>query len=313
MVRARPPAPAPRVSVLMPSFGQARCIRRALDSLLAQTMADWEAVVVDDGSPDHTLEAAAPWLADGRIRYTRLEHNAGLGHALNVALAQARAPLMAYLPSDDVWYREHLAQLAALLGEAPQAVLAFSGVRHHYNRSAQGQVAGNCLQLVQCMHRRTGERWAERAELESDDLERLFWSRLRGRGEFVGSGALTCEWVSHPDQRHRLMREPERGNAPFRQHYGVSQPLCFHSSVGNAVDEVGQYRDMRERAGAPFAADGLKIQLVGELAYNAERVLALEEQGHALYGLWMRRPVWFNTGGPMLFGHVQSWSRSSAR
>ncbi|MDQ2828890.1 MAG: glycosyltransferase [Chloroflexota bacterium] len=42
----------PAVSVLMPTYGHAPFIRRALDSLVAQTVADWELIIVDDGSPD---------------------------------------------------------------------------------------------------------------------------------------------------------------------------------------------------------------------------------------------------------------------
>jgi hypothetical protein len=294
-----------RVSVLMPSFEQAHFIRRALDSLAAQSFAHWEAVIVDDGSLDHTLEAVAPWLADERIRYVRLAKNAGLGAALNAGLEQAVAPLVAYLPSDDVWYRDHLAQLVACLDAAPQAVLACSGVRHHYNRSAPAQIPGSWLQLVQCLHRRTPDRWVERAELESDDLDRLFWNRLRTRGDVVATGNVTCEWVDHPLQRHKLMQEPVGGINPFRQHYRVGQPLRFHTSVGNAIDEAGQYHHMRARAGTPLGSTGLKILLVGELAYNADRVLALEEQGHALYGLWMPGPHWYNAVGPMPFGHVE--------
>src|SRR5215212_4142006 len=44
----------PRVSVIMPTFKQARFLRRAIDSLLDQTWSDWELIVVDDGSPDDT-------------------------------------------------------------------------------------------------------------------------------------------------------------------------------------------------------------------------------------------------------------------
>jgi hypothetical protein len=295
----------PRVSVLMPTFEQAHFIGRALGSLAAQSFTAWEAVIVDDGSLDHTLEAAAPWLADERIRYVRLAKNCGLGAALNAGLDQTAAPLVAYLPSDDVWYRDHLARLVACLDAAPQAVLACSGVRHHYNRSAPAQIPGCWLQLAQCLHRRTPERWVERAELESDDLDRLFWNRLRTHGDMVATGTVSCEWVDHPRQRHKLMQEPTGGINPFRRHYRVTQPLRFHSSVGNAIDEAGQYRHMRERPGAPLATTGLKILLVGELAYNADRVLALQEQGHALYGLWMPHPHWYNTVGPLPFGHVE--------
>ncbi len=297
-------AGAPRVSVLMPTFEQSRFLPRALDSLRAQSLAEWEAIVVDDGSRDATPEVLAPFVDDRRIRIVRLEHNTGLGHALNVALEHARAPLVAYLPSDDVYYRDHLERLAAMLDGTPDAVLAFSGLRHHYNRSVPGMLEGSWLQLVQCMHRRVPESWTERAELESDDLERLYWSRLRAHGRFVGSGEVSCEWVDHPDQRHKLMQEPLGGINPFRRRYRVTQPLRFHSSAGNAFDEVEQYRAQRARPATPAAPDGLRILLVGELAYNADRVLALEELGHELYGLWTPSPYGFNTVGPLPFGHV---------
>jgi hypothetical protein len=53
--------------------------------------------------------------------------------------------------------------------------------------------------------------------------------------------------------------------------------------------------------------------LVGELAYNPERVLALEERGHRLYGLWTPEPYWFNAVGPMPFGHVEDLPRERWR
>ncbi|MES2317868.1 MAG: glycosyltransferase family A protein [Pseudomonadota bacterium] len=295
----------PQVSVVMPTFEQCHFIRRALDSLLAQTLENWELIVIDDGSQDATAATLQPYLADPRIRYLHMLHNHGLGHALNETMTHARAPLLAYLPSDDIYYRDHLQQLCDCLAADAQAVLAFAGARHHYSREASGQIPGHALQLVQCMHRRTQLRWITRDELESDDLERLFWARLRAEGAFIGSGAASCEWVDHPHQRHKLMQEPVGGINPFRRHYRVSQPLRFHTTVGNAIDEVEQYRAMRERPSHAAQAGGMKILLVGELAYNADRVLALEEQGHQLYGLWMEQPYWYNTVGPLPFGHVQ--------
>jgi hypothetical protein len=85
--------------------------------------------------------------------------------------------------------------------------------------------------------------------------------------------------------------------------------MRFHSSVGNPIDEVEHYRRFRDRPDTPPAEDGLKILLVGELAYNPERVLALEERGHRLYGLWTDAPYWYNTVGPLPFGHVQDLPR----
>lgn len=316
MPHAPPPhAPAydPIISVLMPSFEQAAFIGRALASLQGQTLRDWEALVVDDGSEDGTAQAVAPYLADARIRYVRLPRNEGLGRALNTALDGTKAPLVAYLPSDDVYYPRHLQQLAEALAESPHAVLAHAGMRHHYNRWSPGQLPDDCLQLVQVMHRRTGLRWIERAELESDDLDRLYWARLHDAGAFTGTGEPSCEWVDHPGQRHKRMREPVGGINPFRLHYRVAAPLRFHTTAGNAIDEDALYRHLRARPPTPRAADGLRILLVGELAYNAERVLALEEQGHALYGLWTESPYWFNTIGPLPFGHVTELPRGDWR
>ncbi|MGN6702324.1 MAG: glycosyltransferase family 2 protein, partial [Burkholderiaceae bacterium] len=306
-----PAAGCPSISVLMPTFEQSRFLPRALDSLLAQTLTDWEAVIVDDGSRDGTAQAAQPFLADARFHYCRLPDNTGLGNALNQALAQSSAPLIAYLPSDDVWYRDHLASLKACLDAAPQAALAYAGVRHHYNREAPGAVDGHTLQLVQCLHRRSAARWIARDELESDDLDRLYWNRLREEGAFVGSGRVTCEWVDHPMQRHKLMREPVGGINPFRVYYRVREPLRFHTTAGNRIDEAGQYRRQRERPDTPTALDGLKILLAGELAYNADRVLALEERGHRLFGLWMSDPYWYNAVGPLPFGHVEDLPREN--
>ena len=263
----------PVVSVLMPTYGQSAFIERAIDSLRAQSLSAWELVVVDANRDDETARRVGAIAgADDRVRLMRMPE-AGLGHALNVALDAARAPLVAYLPSDDVWYRDHLQSLVALLEERPDAVLAHAGVRHHYNREVPAEPPGEPLQLVQCVHRKVDARWIERDDLETDDLDHLYWQKLREAGAFIGSGRVTCEWVDHPAQRHKLMREPTGGINPFRVHYRVQTPLRFKSTVGNLIDEPGQYAAARTLAAHKAGETGLRIVLVGELAYNADRVL----------------------------------------
>lgn len=301
----------PRVSVLMPTFNQAAFVQRALDSLCDQSLSEWELIVVDDGSTDDTAGRLAPYLGDPRVCYERLAHNQGRGAALNAALGMARAPFIAYLPSDDVYYREHLENLLSVLEANPGAVLAFSGVRHSYNRMAEGQIPGKWLQMVQVMHRRVPERWLERTELVSDDLGRLYWDRLANHGDFAATGSVTCEWVDHPGQLHKLLQEPIGGINTYRSWFNVPHPLRYHTTEGNYIDEVEHYRRFRERPDTPLAADGLKIVLAGELAYNPERVLALEERGHKLYGLWMPNPYWYNSVGPVPFGHVEDLPRDN--
>jgi hypothetical protein len=296
----------PRVSVLMPTHDHAAFIARAVSSLRAGRLNAWELIIVEDGraGADADADVLARFIGDPRIRIVRLDRNQGLGAALNIGLDHARAALIAYLPSDDVYYPEHLESLVGLLDREPDAVLAYSGVRHHYNRTSPGGIDGTWLQLVQVVHRRTPDRWLERADLVTDRLDWMYWNGLRRRGAFAGTGEVTCEWVDHPGQRHKLLREPAGGINLYRQRYRIAHPLHFHTSVGNRIDEGERYRQFRERPDTPPAPDGLRIVLAGELAYNAERVLALEERGHRLFGLWMPDPYWYNTVGPLPFGHV---------
>jgi glycosyltransferase involved in cell wall biosynthesis len=130
----------PRVSVIMPTYAHAHFIRRAIASLSAQSFTNWELVIVDDAAPDDTADIIAPMLADPRFVYLRHPVNLGLGAALNIGLAGARGEYITYLPSDDVMYADHLATLVASLDSAPDAKLAYSGVRLHYNCFAEGQI-----------------------------------------------------------------------------------------------------------------------------------------------------------------------------
>ncbi len=295
----------PAISVLMPTYKQAAFIGRAIESLKAQSLTNWELWIINDGSPDETETVVQPYLTDPRIHYHAWPQNQGMGAALNYALTCADAPLIAYLPSDDLYYPNHLASLAQALDQTPQAVLACSGIRHHYNRYSDGPIENLGLQLVQTLHRRTTDRWLERRELVTDDLERMFWAELRKQGEFIHTRECSCEWVNHPWQRHKILQEPLGGINPYRLYYRVREPLHFHTTVGNEINEIDHYRRFRERPDTPLAPDSLKILLVGELAYNAERILALEERGHKLYGLWTPEPHWYNNVGPVPFGHIQ--------
>ena len=303
----------PRVSVVMPSYDQEAWLPAAVGSLLAQTLTDWECVVIDDGSPGDVEDALGDALEDPRVRLEVLPRNGGLGAALNRGLDLTSAPYVAYLPSDDTWHAEHLATLVAALDADPDAGLAVAGVRHGQGLTATdspGRIPGEPLQLVQVLHRRTADRWLERSELTTDDLDGMLWSRL---GRPVETGRVTCEWTWHPRQRSAVLREPWGGLNPYRARYRVQEPLRLQSTVGSLHDEVEQYRHLRERPDTPRADDGLRILLVGELAHNPERVLALHERGHELHGLWTPDPLWFNAVGPLPFGHVAEVPRDDWR
>lgn len=302
-----------RVSVVMPTYDQDAFLPAAVHSVRSQSLADWELVIVDDGSPGDTAASLGDALEDPRITLLTLPRNMGLGAALNRGLEATAAPYVAYLPSDDTYFAQHLATLADALDAHPGAPLACAGIRHHEHQVAIGRIAGEPLQLAQVMHRRTAERWLERSELTTDDLDRMLWNRLLAGAEPLMTGEVTCEWGHHPAQRHLAMREPHGGVNAYRSRYRVQHPLRFQSTVGALHDEIAQYDELRRRPSSPRSADGLRILIVGELAHNPERILALEERGHELHGLWTDTPVWFNTVGPVPFGHIADVPRENWR
>jgi len=104
IVHAR--APPPQVSVVVPLYNQGHLLRETLDSVVAQTMSDWEVIVVDDGSTDGTREVARnmtrAYAERGhRVRFTTKE-NGGLADARNFGLRLARAEMVLPLDGDDL-------------------------------------------------------------------------------------------------------------------------------------------------------------------------------------------------------------------
>jgi glycosyltransferase involved in cell wall biosynthesis len=97
----------PAVSAVIATYNQARFLPAALDSVLGQTLTDLEVIVVDDGSTDETPQVLARYRSDPRIRVERIV-NSGPAAARNHGWRRARAPLVAFLDSDDVWLPEKL-------------------------------------------------------------------------------------------------------------------------------------------------------------------------------------------------------------
>lgn len=114
---------SPRVAVIVPAFGVAHLLGEALDSLQAQTLADWECVVIDDGAPDDVAGAVAPFLGDGRIRFLATD-NRGVSTARNRAIAATSAPYIALLDGDDRFRPDYLQRAVAELDAHADARLA---------------------------------------------------------------------------------------------------------------------------------------------------------------------------------------------
>ena len=110
-------ASIPRVSVVMPSYNAQACIGRAIESVLAQTMQQFELIVVDDASTDGTQALVHAITAkDSRIKHIALSSNRGPAYARNVGIAAARGEWIGLLDADDAWRTDRLDQLLRTSG-----------------------------------------------------------------------------------------------------------------------------------------------------------------------------------------------------
>jgi glycosyltransferase involved in cell wall biosynthesis len=120
----------PMVSVIIPSYNTARYIAETLDSVFAQTLKDYEVIVINDGSPDtDALEKIIQPYRD-RILYLKQE-NWGLAAARNTGIRRSRGEYLAFLDSDDAWAPEYLAEQMKLFQRAPELDVVYSDNRRY--------------------------------------------------------------------------------------------------------------------------------------------------------------------------------------
>jgi glycosyltransferase involved in cell wall biosynthesis len=225
--KAAPPSaavPAPRVSILIPTYNQERFMGRAVVSALAQDYADLEVVVVDDASTDETAQAAHIWSGDPRFRFVRNPRNLGRVANYRHALAeQGRGDWVLMLDGDDyLGDPSFISQACAALARHADRPIVFAqaGHRVRYLDGKQADVdilptiglpelplaAGDYLRFVfetgffthlgALYNRREALRVGfYTAEISASDMDSLF--RLALEGEVLLLNILAGCWVQH--------------------------------------------------------------------------------------------------------------------
>ena len=143
-----------RISVIIPTFNRAQVLRRALDSVLNQSLAPDEVIVVDDGSTDETAQLLSSHYP--RVNYL-YQPNQGVSSARNHGVQEATGNWLAFLDSDDEWLPGKLKQQMTALQQRPQYRLCHTDeiwIRNgrrvnpmHKHAKAGGHIFTNCLPI----------------------------------------------------------------------------------------------------------------------------------------------------------------------
>jgi MoaA/NifB/PqqE/SkfB family radical SAM enzyme/tetratricopeptide (TPR) repeat protein len=146
-------AASPMVSVVIACYNQAQFLPQAVQSVVEQTFADWEIIVVNDGSPDATSAVCRDLAARWPERSIRcLERpNGGVSDARNAGIAVARGKYVLPLDADDKLHPGMLAKTVALLEARPEVAIAYTDTIHFGAVSAQ-VFAGHFTLASLCQH-----------------------------------------------------------------------------------------------------------------------------------------------------------------
>ncbi|MEN6627596.1 MAG: glycosyltransferase family A protein [Candidatus Sumerlaeia bacterium] len=210
---------SPAVSFVIPCYNCAPWLGAALESLVAQTSPDWEAIVVDDGSTDDSAAVAADYAArDGRVRLIR-QPNAGVGAARNSGAREASGRRLVFFDADDLMHPEFVEVMSGVLDAHPDAI----GCACEYDlfddsgaRLPHPLPAGGERLTVRDMF--NGAAWTIHAGMirrelfdkvggfdttlkNSDDWD--FWLRSLVHGDFIAVRRILAHYRRHPAQKSR--------------------------------------------------------------------------------------------------------------
>ncbi|WP_105265356.1 glycosyltransferase family 2 protein [Pseudoalteromonas sp. T1lg76] len=131
----------PLVSVIMPLYNAASFLEETVQSVIQQTLTDWELIIVDDFSTDSSLSVLAPLIdAEPRIKLIQQAENAGVSVARNKAISNAKGRYIAFLDSDDLWLPYKL--------EKQIDFMRSNNIAFSYSAYEKVDEAGNCFGRV---------------------------------------------------------------------------------------------------------------------------------------------------------------------
>lgn len=198
----------PRISILMPVYNNGDYVAEAIESMLGQTFSDFELIVLDDCSTDHS-QLVIESFKDKRIVYHRNEKNIGLANNLNVGLDLARGEFIARMDGDDISLPERLQTQLDFLDKHPDIDLCSCGLEKF------GKETGT---------------WIRESDPEQVKITMMFYSPVLHASSV---------WRRTSFEKHGLRYRQEAFPA---EDYDLWARAVFHCKLVNIPDVLYRYR-----------------------------------------------------------------------
>ena len=298
----------PRISVLMPVYNAAGFLAEAVESVLRQTRADFEFIIIDDGSTDASGAMLAAYAAkDRRIRLVT-RPNTGYAAALNEMLGYAAAPLLARMDADDIAMPARFEEQAAYLDAHPECVAVGSRVllideegapirdmatseRHEqidaeHMRGEGGAIIHPAAMIRADAVRRIGGYRIERSPAEDLDL----FLRLAEVGQLANLGARLLRYRIHlgsvgHTKRAAQIRAARAAVEDAHRRRGLpapSEPVAIEHGAIDVAGEHCKWAWWSLRGGHPATARKHALRAVGRAPWRPGcwKALACAVRGH---------------------------------
>ena len=211
----------PLISIVLPVYNVERYITEAMDSVLKQTVQDFEILVIDDCSTDNTIKIVEAY-KDNRIKITKKEKNRGLIDSLNIGFGLAKGKYIARMDGDDINELGRLEKQLHILETYPEIIACGSWIKYfggydtvikHCEKhdAIVAQMLVKCPMSLGCCMLRTS---AVRAFSFNNDKVHVedydFWSRIAWNGKLYNIQEVLYNYRSHDNQVSSLYNNIQR-------------------------------------------------------------------------------------------------------
>ena len=305
--------PPPRVSILIPTYNRAHFLPETIASALAQTFADIEVIVVDDGSTDDTAHVVQT-ITDARVKYI-YQTNRGVSGALNAAWRAARGEYLSFLGSDDIFLPAQIETLLPVLENDARVGLVYARAQamdaqgkplpqilgappKFRERALASLLYGDCVCGIACLVRRSLMEQVQGYDetlIANEDWD--IWIRMAELAQFAFRDEILARYRMHPTSL--------TGARSKNYHRVVSDRVRLienYYSRPNLPAEALQVKSLAQRN--VYMEVGIRFLSIGEirnaLPYLARAIRAhgnpfsttLRVFGVALFDLYLSKTPW---------------------